>query len=135
LGAALAALLYARLMFSPKDLGDDLVLRQGASNFLDSTKRCRTALLTHARRIRVRNAPRSRRSVHMIISTFDFAASTPYGDTTKSLWRISDRSDIVTSVPPGLADHEETRAMLSPSSLLNCMSLFYIRARDNTNSC
>jgi len=95
LGAALAALLYARLMFSPKDLGDDLVLRQGY----------------------VYGMPRVADAA--FISAFDFAASTPYGDTTKSLWRISDRSDIVTSVPPGLADHEETRAMLSPSSLLN----------------
>lgn len=30
LGAALSALVYARLLFTPKDLGDDLVLRQGA---------------------------------------------------------------------------------------------------------
>jgi len=95
LGAALAALLYARLMFSPKDLGDDLVLRQAY----------------------VYGMPRVADAA--FISAFDFAASTPYGDTTKSLWRISDCSDIVTTVPPGLADHEETRAMLSPSSLLN----------------
>jgi uncharacterized membrane protein YkvA (DUF1232 family) len=30
LGAALASLLYARLLFSPKDLGPDLILRQGS---------------------------------------------------------------------------------------------------------
>lgn len=54
------------------------------------------------------------------VSAFDYAASTPYGDTTKSLWRVVDRSDIVTKVPSGLADHEETRAALPPSSLLNC---------------
>lgn len=95
LGAALASLLYARLLFSPKDLGPDLVLRQG---YMFGTPRVADA---------------------QFISAFDFASSTPFGDTTQSLWRVVDRWDIVTHVPPGLADKEEARAALPPTSLLN----------------
>jgi hypothetical protein len=56
------------------------------------------------------------------ISAFNFAASTPYGDTSQSMWRVIDCLDVVTTVPTGLADIEENRAMLPRTSLLNCTS-------------
>lgn len=60
------------------------------------------------------------------ISAFNFAASTPYGDTSQSMWRVIDCSDIVTTVPTGLADIEENRTMLPRTSLLNCRFIPYI---------
>jgi hypothetical protein len=95
LGAALSGLVYARLLFTPKDLGDDLILRQG--------------YMFGMPRIADSN----------FISAFNFAASTPYGDTSQSMWRIIDCSDVVTTVPAGLADIEENRTMLPRTSLLN----------------
>jgi len=95
LGAALSGLVYARLLFTPKDLGDDLALLQGY----------------------MYGMPRVADSE--FISAFNFTASTPFGDTSQSMWRIVDCSDIVTTVPKGLADVEESRVMLPQTSLLN----------------
>jgi len=95
LGAALSGLVYARLLVTPGDLGDDLVLRQGY----------------------VYGMPRIADS--QFISAFNFAASSPFGDTSTSMWRVIDCSDIVPTVPKGLADIEENRAVLPQTSLLN----------------
>jgi len=95
LGAALSGLVYARLLVTPRDLGDDLVLRQGY----------------------VYGMPRIADS--QFISAFNFAASSPFGDTSTSMWRVIDCSDIVPTVPKGLADIEENRAVLPQTSLLN----------------
>jgi len=95
LGAALSALVYARLLFTPRDLGDDLVLRQG---YMFGMPRIADA---------------------NFISAFNFTTSTPYGDTSQSMWRVIDCLDVVTTVPTGLADIEENRTMLPRTSLLN----------------
>jgi hypothetical protein len=95
LGAALASLLYARLLASPGDVGPDLALRQAYTY----------------------GAPRSADAD--FCARFDFAMSVPFGDATRSLWRVIDRWDVVTHIPPGLADREENRAVLPDTSLLN----------------
>lgn len=60
------------------------------------------------------------------ISQFDFAMSRPFGDTTRSLWRVIDRWDVVTHIPPGLADQGANQAILPNLSLLNCASQFLL---------
>jgi hypothetical protein len=97
LGAALSSLFYARLLFSPGDLGDDLVLRQG---YMYGTPRVADAEL---------------------INAFDFTASLPYGydHITSSMWIVADRWDIVPRVPIGLANDEENGSVLPQTSLLN----------------
>jgi hypothetical protein len=95
LGSAIASLLHARILFSPQDLGPDLVLRQG---YMYGCPRVASA---------------------DFISRFDFAASQPFGDTTRSLWRVIDRWDVVTHVPPGLADQEANQDVLPETSMLN----------------
>ncbi|GAA5874114.1 hypothetical protein JCM1840_000355 [Sporobolomyces johnsonii] len=94
LGSALSSLCYARFLRSPADLGDDIDLRD-SYNF---------------------GTPRL--GDGNFVSAFEQSLITPR-DRANILWRIQNRSDIVTTVPPGLADTESNRSTLSVVSVLN----------------
>lgn len=94
LGAALASLMFARLLRSESDLGEDIELRD-----------CYTF-----------GTPR--------IGNGDFAGAFEASlvspiDRSNILWRVVDNQDVVCKVPPGLADDESLRGTLSSLSVLN----------------
>ncbi|GAA5832008.1 hypothetical protein JCM11251_002783 [Rhodosporidiobolus azoricus] len=105
LGSALASLCYARMLRQPQDLGEDLVLKDcysfGTPRLGDGN--FATAFESN------------------LISTLD---------RPNILWRVGNHSDIVTRIPPGLADRESSRSFLPTQSVLNyaylgpCIRLF-----------
>ncbi|GAA5944359.1 lipase family protein [Sporobolomyces koalae] len=94
LGSALASLFYARCLRSPDDLGTNLLLRDCYSF---GTPRLGDGNFT---------------------SAFEQSLITPR-DRAQILWRVQNHLDIVTMVPPGLADNERGRSTLSVASVLN----------------
>ncbi|KAM0746359.1 alpha/beta-hydrolase [Meredithblackwellia eburnea MCA 4105] len=92
LGSALAGLIFARFIQSPADLGDDIELRDC---YLYGTPRLGDAAFC---------------------SAFEKNLVTPV-DRPNILWRVVNNLDIVTMVPPGLADHDAQRANLGLSVL------------------
>ncbi|GAA5839301.1 hypothetical protein JCM5353_004132 [Sporobolomyces roseus] len=94
LGSALASLCYARFLRSPQDLGNDLILKDcysfGTPRLGDGD----------------------------FVSAFEESIVTPR-DRPNILWRVQNHLDVVTMVPPGLADNESGRATLSSVSILN----------------
>ncbi|GAA5927963.1 hypothetical protein JCM1841_005063 [Sporobolomyces salmonicolor] len=94
LGSALSSLCYARFLRSPADLGDDIELRD-SYNF---------------------GTPRL--GDGNFVSAFEQSLITPR-DRGNILWRIQNCLDVVTMVPPGLADTESNRSTLSVVSVLN----------------
>ncbi|EGG06888.1 lipase class 3 [Melampsora larici-populina 98AG31] len=97
LGAGIASLLYARMLESPEDLGDKIVLRDA---YTFGTPRVCDAKLA---------------------SRFDYNLNRPV-NRGRQLWRVANRSrsswvgDIVTHVPPGYADNRELRGALQDAS-------------------
>lgn len=97
LGAGIASLLYARMLESPKDLGERIVLRDA---YTFGTPRVCDAKLA---------------------SRFDYNLNKPV-NRGRQLWRVANRSrsrwigDIVTHVPPGYADNRELRGALQDAS-------------------
>jgi len=101
LGAGIASLLYARLLESPKDLGKHTILRDA---YCFGTPRACGASLA---------------------SRFEYNLSRPVNHH-RALWRVINQSwfpmlpgDIVTRVPPGLADARSRRSALKEGSLLS----------------
>ncbi|GAA5879905.1 hypothetical protein JCM16303_004392 [Sporobolomyces ruberrimus] len=94
LGSALASLFYARCLRSPQDLGTDISLRDCYSY---GTPRLGDGDFT---------------------SAFEETICTPR-DRLHILWRVQNHLDVVTMVPPGLADNESGRSTLSTVSCLN----------------
>ncbi|KAM0746360.1 alpha/beta-hydrolase [Meredithblackwellia eburnea MCA 4105] len=92
LGSALAGLIFARFLESPEDLGDDIELRDC---YLFGTPRLGDG---------------------NFCSAFEKNLVTPV-DRPNILWRVVNNLDIVTMVPPGLADHDSQRANLGLSVL------------------
>ncbi|KAG0151071.1 hypothetical protein CROQUDRAFT_713059 [Cronartium quercuum f. sp. fusiforme G11] len=97
LGAGLASLLYARLLESPKDLGDDIVLRDAYT--FGTPRTCDAKLATR----------------------IDFNLNNP-SNQGRQMWRIANRSrsphigDCITRVPPGMADNRDFRGDVSDGS-------------------
>ncbi|KAK4052704.1 hypothetical protein OIV83_001991 [Microbotryomycetes sp. JL201] len=94
LGSAMASLFFCRLLKSPKDLGDHLVLRD---SYVYGTPRLGDGSFA---------------------SSIDEAFVTPR-DRANILWRVINAADIVCRVPPGLADKDSNRSTISASSLVN----------------
>ncbi|GAA6023264.1 hypothetical protein JCM11491_003891 [Sporobolomyces phaffii] len=94
LGSALSSLFYARCLRSPGDLGTDISLRD-AYNF--GTPRLGDGNFATA---------------------FEETLVTPR-DRPNILWRVQNHLDVVTMIPPGLADNEGGRSTLSTVSCLN----------------
>ncbi|GAA6042487.1 hypothetical protein JCM8097_003052 [Rhodosporidiobolus ruineniae] len=94
LGSALASLCYARLLRSPDDLGHDLELKDC---YAFGTPRLGDGAFA---------------------SAFEESLVTPL-DRPNILWRVANHKDIVTRVPPGLADPESNRDSLPTRSVLN----------------
>lgn len=100
LGAGIASLLYARLLESPGDLGDHIVLRDA---YTFGTPRTCDAKLA---------------------SRVDFNLNKPI-NVGRQMWRVCNRSrspnigDVVTRVPPGLATCREIRSALPDGSYLS----------------
>lgn len=100
LGAGMASLFYARLLESPGDLGENIVLRDA---YCFGTPRACGAKLA---------------------SRVEYNLRKPE-NLGRTLWRVANRSssrwigDVVTRVPPGLADRRENRANLKEGSLLS----------------
>ncbi|GAA5886359.1 hypothetical protein JCM6882_001616 [Rhodosporidiobolus microsporus] len=105
LGSALASLCYARMLRQPHDLGEDLELKDcysyGTSRLGDGD----------------------------FATAFESNLITPL-DRPNLLWRVANHHDVVTLVPPGLADKESARSKLPTQSVLNyawlgpCVRLF-----------
>ncbi|GAA5948289.1 hypothetical protein JCM3765_001353 [Sporobolomyces pararoseus] len=94
LGSALSSLFYARLLRSPGDVGPDL-------RVMDSY-----------------NYGNPRLGDGDFVSAFEETIVTPR-DRPNILWRVKNHLDVVTMIPPGLADNERGRATLSTVSCLN----------------
>ncbi|GAA5920844.1 hypothetical protein JCM3775_003977 [Rhodotorula graminis] len=94
LGSALASLCFARFLRSEADLGPDLDLRDA---YCYGTPRLGDGAFA---------------------SAFEQSIVTPL-DRKNILWRIRNRLDFVTAIPPGLGDRESSRDSLSSSSILN----------------
>ncbi|KAG0151043.1 hypothetical protein CROQUDRAFT_37372 [Cronartium quercuum f. sp. fusiforme G11] len=97
LGAGIASLLYARLLESPEDLGEYIVLRDAYT--FGTPRACDSKLA----------------------SRIDYNLNKPINQG-RQMWRIGNRArstiigDVVTRVPPGLADKREARGALKDGS-------------------
>ncbi|GAA6052174.1 hypothetical protein JCM3770_001255 [Rhodotorula araucariae] len=94
LGSALASLCYARFLRSESDVGPDLDLRDC---YVYGTPRLGDGDFA---------------------SAFEQTLVTPL-DRKNILWRVRNNLDIVTVVPPGLADNESMRSAMASGSVLN----------------
>ncbi|KAH8915835.1 alpha/beta-hydrolase [Atractiella rhizophila] len=94
LGSALAALLFARLMHSPADLHENCVLRDA---YVFGTPRLGDA---------------------QFCAEYEASMLVPI-DKTNVLWRVVNKHDVVTMVPPGLADIKGNRPYLPKWSTAN----------------
>ncbi|KAM0752043.1 alpha/beta-hydrolase [Meredithblackwellia eburnea MCA 4105] len=92
LGSTLASLTFARFLHQPDDLGEDLELRDA---FCFGTPRLGDGAWA---------------------SKFEEACISPM-DRPNVLWRVVNHLDVVTAVPPGLADISSNRSMLGLSIL------------------
>ncbi|KAH9818104.1 putative Lipase, class 3 [Melampsora americana] len=104
LGAGIASLLYARLLESPEDLGDQIVLRDAYT--FGTPQSCDAKLA----------------------SRVDFNLNKPINQG-RQMWRVCNRSrspiigDLITRVPPGIATSREIRSSLRDGSYLSYASI------------
>ncbi|GAA5870457.1 hypothetical protein JCM8547_004037 [Rhodosporidiobolus lusitaniae] len=94
LGSALASLTYARFLHSPEDLGETLELKD---SYVYGTPRLGDGSFAAA---------------------FEADLINPIG-RTNILWRVANNADVVSLVPPGVADAETSRAAVPSQSVIN----------------